>query len=395
VQVFATPSAPSAAVTFSDPAMHAINALAPGPGKTLVATDGSTARPYGQWVHDLMERGRSGRVLVLDLASGSIRTAASGLRYAFGVCAAGSELFVSESWRHRVIALSADGSPRTVLEHLPVYPSRLSPASSGGFWLTAFAARTQLVEFVLRESAYRRRMMAEIDPEYWIAPKLKSGQSFLEPMQGAHIKTMGVVKPWAPPRSYGLGHPARCGRRAALRAAFQGRRRQPWRRGGRRDGRRAVRHRQGAGPAVADAACRYRAGVARMSDIILALRKATKLYAGVPAIENVDFELRRGEIHALVGENGAGKSTLTKVMAGVVALTSGTMEVDGVEATPRTPLEARHLGIAMVFQENSLVPTMTVAQNLGFGLKMRGMRETGRSSASHRGRSDPRAGNAT
>src|SRR5260370_17173572 len=47
-------------------------------------------------------------------------------------------------------------------------------------------------------------MMPEIDPEYWIAPKLKSGQSFLEPMQGAHIKTMGVVKPWAPPRSYGL-----------------------------------------------------------------------------------------------------------------------------------------------------------------------------------------------
>ena len=72
-----------------------------------------------------------------------------------------------------------------------------------------------------------------------------------------------------------------------------------------------------------------------MSDIILALRKATKLYAGVPAIENVDFELRRGEIHALVGENGAGKSTLTKVMAGVVTLTSGTMEVDGVEAAPR------------------------------------------------------------
>jgi len=71
-----------------------------------------------------------------------------------------------------------------------------------------------------------------------------------------------------------------------------------------------------------------------MSDIILALRNATKLYAGVAAIENVDFELRRGEIHALVGENGAGKSTLTKVMAGVVTLTSGTMQVDGVEAHP-------------------------------------------------------------
>lgn len=204
VQVFATPSAPAATLTFSDSSMQAINALAPGPGKTLIATDGSTARPYRQWVHDLMERGRSGRVLVLDPASGSIRTLASGLAYAFGACAGGNDIFVSESWRHRVIAFGADGSPRTVLEHLPVYPSRLSPAASDGFWLTAFTARTQLVEFVLRENAYRRRMMAEIDPEYWIAPKLKSGQSFLEPMQGAHIKTMGVVKPWAPPRSYGL-----------------------------------------------------------------------------------------------------------------------------------------------------------------------------------------------
>jgi simple sugar transport system ATP-binding protein len=104
-----------------------------------------------------------------------------------------------------------------------------------------------------------------------------------------------------------------------------------------------------------------------MTDTMISLRKATKLYAGVPAIEGVDFDLRRGEIHALVGENGAGKSTLTKVMAGVVTLTSGSMTVDGAEVAPRTPLEARNLGIAMVFQENSLVPTMTVAQNLFLG----------------------------
>ena len=104
-----------------------------------------------------------------------------------------------------------------------------------------------------------------------------------------------------------------------------------------------------------------------MSDTILALNKATKLYAAVPAIDGVDFELERGEIHALVGENGAGKSTLTKVMAGVVTLTSGTMILNGVEVSPRSPLEARRLGIGMVFQENSLVPTMTVAQNLFLG----------------------------
>ena len=104
-----------------------------------------------------------------------------------------------------------------------------------------------------------------------------------------------------------------------------------------------------------------------MTETVLSLSKATKHYAGVPAIDGVDFDLRRGEIHALVGENGAGKSTLTKVMAGVVTLTSGTMKIDGVDVAPQTPLEARHLGIAMVFQENSLVPTMTVAQNLFLG----------------------------
>ena len=57
---------------------------------------------------------------------------------------------------------------------------------------------------MLREPAYRRRMIAEIDPEFWVAPRLRSGNSFKEPLQGAHIKTMGVMKPWAPPRSYGL-----------------------------------------------------------------------------------------------------------------------------------------------------------------------------------------------
>ena len=204
VLIFATPSASDAAMTFADTSMNAINALSPGAGGTLVATDGSTTRPTGQWVYDLMERGRTGRVLVLDITNGQVRTLATGLHYAFGTCAAGDAIYVSESWQHRVIAIAPDGSRRAILDNLPVYPSRLVPSATGGFWLTAFAARTQLVEFVLRENAYRRRMMAEIDPEYWIAPRLKSGQSFLEPMQGAHIKTMGVVKPWAPPRSYGL-----------------------------------------------------------------------------------------------------------------------------------------------------------------------------------------------
>ena len=103
------------------------------------------------------------------------------------------------------------------------------------------------------------------------------------------------------------------------------------------------------------------------AEVVLELRQATKRYAGVPAIENVDFSLQQGEIHALLGENGAGKSTLTKVMAGVVPLSSGQMLVGGREVQLRTPLEALQQGIAMVFQETSLVPSMTVAQNLYLG----------------------------
>ena len=140
----------------------------------------------------------------IDLASKQVQVLASGLRYAFGVAASRDGAIVSESWRHRLLTISAKGVGRSPLDNLPVYPSRLCPAAGGGFWLTAFTGRTQLVEFVLRENAYRRRMMQEIDPEFWVAPRLNSGNSFREPMQGAHLKTMGVVKPWAPPRSYGL-----------------------------------------------------------------------------------------------------------------------------------------------------------------------------------------------
>ena len=102
-------------------------------------------------------------------------------------------------------------------------------------------------------------------------------------------------------------------------------------------------------------------------NIILELREATKKYAGVPAIDSVNFQLHQGEIHALLGENGAGKSTLTKVMAGVVQLSSGEMLIEGRTVNLRTPLESHQNGIAMVFQETSLVPTMTVAQNLFLG----------------------------
>ncbi|MBS0519284.1 MAG: hypothetical protein JSR90_11370 [Proteobacteria bacterium] len=183
---------------------HAVNAIACAPDGALVVSDGSQRYDTERWAHDLMDRGATGRVVRLDRQAAEGKELARRLEYAFGVCPAGAETMISESWRHRLLAIAPDGRRRVVLDRLPVYPSRVVAAAGGGFWLTAFAARTQLVEFVLRETTFRRRMMKEIAPEHWIAPRLRSGESYLEPMQGAHLRTMGVLKPWAPPRSYGL-----------------------------------------------------------------------------------------------------------------------------------------------------------------------------------------------
>ena len=100
---------------------------------------------------------------------------------------------------------------------------------------------------------------------------------------------------------------------------------------------------------------------------IIELRAVSKFYRGVAAISAVDFTARRGEVHAIVGENGAGKSTLTKIIAGVTQPSSGDMLFAGQSAQFATPREALAAGVAMVFQENSLVPSMTVAQNVFLG----------------------------
>ena len=204
VRVFASIEGANEGKSFAGPHMTAINALAADAAGRIFATDGSQAEPYARWAHDLMNRGASGRLLSIDADSGSVNVVASDLRYAFGAIAFDDDVLVSESWRHRIVAIAPSGFIRPVFTDLPVYPSRISKAVGGGYWLTCFTGRTQLVELVLRENAYRRRMMAEIAPEHWIVPRLRSGKSFKEPMQGAHLKTMGVVKPWAPPRSYGL-----------------------------------------------------------------------------------------------------------------------------------------------------------------------------------------------
>lgn len=100
---------------------------------------------------------------------------------------------------------------------------------------------------------------------------------------------------------------------------------------------------------------------------VLSIVAGSKVYGGVHAIENVNFDLYPGEIHALVGENGAGKSTLCKAIAGAITLTSGDYFVDGKRVSFEQPRNALAAGICMVYQETSLVPTMTAAQNIRLG----------------------------
>ena len=94
------------------------------------------------------------------------------------------------------------------------------------------------------------------------------------------------------------------------------------------------------------------------------MRDIEKSYGSVPVLKKVNFTLRRGEVHALVGENGAGKSTLIKILMGIVPKNGGTVVLDGRELKLSSPHEAAQNGIAAIFQELSLVPTLTVAENV-------------------------------
>ena len=94
------------------------------------------------------------------------------------------------------------------------------------------------------------------------------------------------------------------------------------------------------------------------------MRAITKAFNGNQVLHGVDFDLRRGEVHALMGGNGAGKSTLMKILQGVYTADSGDVIVDGAPVQIRSPQDAKSAGIGMVFQEFSLIPTLTVAQNI-------------------------------
>ena len=104
-----------------------------------------------------------------------------------------------------------------------------------------------------------------------------------------------------------------------------------------------------------------------MNEPLLALRGIGKRFPGVVALNGVDFSVRSGEIHALLGENGAGKSTLIKVLTGVYAPDAGEIRLAGARIAPASPKEAESCGISTVYQEVNLVPSLSVAENIMLG----------------------------
>ncbi|HXT06090.1 MAG TPA: hypothetical protein VN715_04030 [Roseiarcus sp.] len=186
--------------------IRCITALAPAADGALIVANGSATYAAADWQRDLMAKRASGSVWRLAPDSGAWSRISGPLAFPYGLIDEGGAIVVSESWRCALTRISPGGRvrPQTVVEALPAYPSRLSRGADDAIWLALFAPRSQLVEFVLSERRFRERMMAEIDPAFWVAPCLRSGQSALEPIQQGGVKQLGVLKPWSPSRSYGL-----------------------------------------------------------------------------------------------------------------------------------------------------------------------------------------------
>jgi hypothetical protein len=173
----------------------------------IIVANGSAHLPASQWRRDLMNLGRSGSVWRFDLLTCKGTSLVDGLGFPYGLTRDNrNRLCISDSWNHRIIALDPNGgsNPDILIDHLPGYPARFAVAANGGFWLSVFAPRNQLIEFILREPRYRRRMLTEVPEDDWMAPALASGLSINEPLQWSAIMQMGIMKPWAAGRSYGL-----------------------------------------------------------------------------------------------------------------------------------------------------------------------------------------------
>ena len=176
---------------------------------TLVLTNGSEKFASKDWVYDLVNEGRSGSVISISPDRERLDLLLSNLAYPSGICqfnGQSEKLAVTETWNSRIVEIDRIRRKvtRNLLSDLPSYPARLNQLSNGNYLLTNYSTRSQLIEFVLSEKRYLKRMINEVPSQFWVAPSLSSKNSFKEPLQAGGVIRLGIHKPWAPTCSYGL-----------------------------------------------------------------------------------------------------------------------------------------------------------------------------------------------
>jgi hypothetical protein len=175
------------------------------PDETLLATVGSARVPSNGWASALVECDHTG--CLVRIADDRAQLVAEDLPWPSGIAPGdGKDILLSLSLglrveRRALTALSEEGTP--ILSNLPAYPGRIRRGRTG-WWVAAPYVRNRGTELILDEPKLRRELVASIMPSQWPVPRLRSENPYTEPLQLGQLRVLGVLKPWAPPRAYGL-----------------------------------------------------------------------------------------------------------------------------------------------------------------------------------------------
>jgi len=204
LHILSTESGKTSLLSAAGPLVHAVTACRMTADGAVLATRATTEAGDYPFTHELFAARGSGQVLRVS-ADGECTVLATGLHGPHGVAeAAGGAILVAETWGAAVRLLEPSGTLRTVLANFAGYPGRLAPLAAGGFVMACLSRRDPLVDFVRGERAFAARMMREIAPEHWVAPRLDSRIDVNVPAQAGATRLFGEIKPWAPSLSYGL-----------------------------------------------------------------------------------------------------------------------------------------------------------------------------------------------
>ncbi|MCA1847311.1 MAG: hypothetical protein LC792_29830, partial [Actinobacteria bacterium] len=183
---------------------HCVTDVAARPDGGLVVSVGSTEVGGDGWARELTKGRATGLLVVVE--GGRASVAADGLAWPAGVAVEDDgSLLVSVGQAHRIERRAAGalnrGSP--VLDKLAFYPGRIRRGAAG-WWVAVPYLRNRATELVLSEPAMAEDMINSVDEEQWLVPSLRRENIYLDPLQMGQLRVLGVLKPWAPPRSYGL-----------------------------------------------------------------------------------------------------------------------------------------------------------------------------------------------